>query len=379
MPAPVPSAAGTAFCMNPLPSLPWYSGLPARWLPTFVAVLIAIAPETFAAQISDRGLAFLEARVKADPDDFTAWNLLAERYLAKLRETGDNAWSDRAGQAADASLKVVEARFNPGGLGCRARVDLAMHRFIEARDRATQWRRLQPDKSAPLETLGDALFELGDLEEAAGVYEELRAREGDAPGIEARLAKLALSRGKREEALAHFTAALELARAVSPEAPQLVAWCEVQLGELAFRAGQWEEAESHYQAALVLQPGGWAATEHLAELRGAQGRAAEAIRLYEEVISKTNRPELSQALGDLYLFLQRNGEAKPWHDRALAAYLADIEKGHVRYLHHLAGFYCDSRENPAGAVEMARRDLALRHTAQAHEALAGIGAGGEAE
>ncbi|HEV2046245.1 MAG TPA: tetratricopeptide repeat protein, partial [Chthoniobacterales bacterium] len=154
------------------------------------------------------------------------------------------------------------------------------------------------------------------------------------------------------------------------EAPDLVAQCNVQLGEIAFRSGDWDKAEKQYQAALSAQPDYYAALDHLAELRGAQGRLEEAVALYTLLVERVPRPEFMQALGDLYLFAGRASEAEPWYDRALAAYVASVEHGEALYFHHLAGFYADSINDAKKAVECARRDLTLRHTIQAYDALA---------
>ena len=81
--------------------------------------------------------------------------------------------------------------------------------------------------------------------------------------------------------------------------------------------------------------------------RGAPGRAAggerqfdEAVALYRKTVARAPRPELAQALGDLFLFMGRAGEAKPWHDRALAGYLDSARHGEVNYYHHLARILC---------------------------------------
>ena len=42
----------------------------------------------------------------------------------------------------------------------------------------------------------------------------------------------------------------------------------------------------------------------------------------------------------------------------------------MHFYHHLAGFYADSKEDAAQAVEWARKDLALRRSIYAHDALA---------
>ncbi|MGH8497704.1 MAG: tetratricopeptide repeat protein, partial [Methylococcales bacterium] len=113
------------------------------------------------------------------------------------------------------------------------------------------------------------------------------------------------------------------------------------------------------------------ALEHLAELRAAQTRFNEAIMLYQKAIARApTRAEYFQALGDLYTFMGNAGDAKPWHEHALAAYRRSIEQGNAHYLHHLAGFYSDVQENPAEALHWACKDLEVRHSIYAYDALA---------
>ena len=35
--------------------------------------------------------------------------------------------------------------------------------------------------------------------------------------------------------------------------------------------------------------------------------------------------------------------SRPWHRRALEGYVASVDRGEVQFLHHLAGYYADSR------------------------------------
>jgi len=62
--------------------------------------------------------------------------------------------------------------------------------------------------------------------------------------------------------------------------------------------------------------------------------------------------------------------ARPWHDKALAAYLSSEQRGEVHYFHHLAVFYADVRDDGTKAVKWARRDVALRPNPATHDALA---------
>jgi tetratricopeptide (TPR) repeat protein len=308
--------------------------------------------------------------VKNDPDDFTAQNMLASRCLDLFRSTGDDEWLAKARRAAETSVNSVPAEINTGGLALLARVQLGFHQFAAARDTARHFRELAPDKTIGFAVLGDALLELGDYREAAAAYKELARREQGGIDSETRLARLALIRGDLEGAREHFGSALARSRQLSPPSPQVVAWCCVQLGQFYFGRGDWTNAEKQYQAALEAMPDYYAALDHIAELRAAQEKHAEAIKLYEKIIARLSRPEFCQALGDLYLFVGKTDQAKPWHERALAGYLKSAEQEDARYFHHLAGFYCDSAENSGEALKWARKDLQIRHSVFAHDALA---------
>ena len=332
-------------------------------------LLFPFVPGTAGATPSNVGIEFLERRVKADPDDYVAWNYLAPRYLERARVTGDDVWIARATQAAEASLQALGDTQNLGGVANLARADLAAHRFADALAHGERMNKIQPDGLGQLPIIADALLNLGDLDAAERVINNL-AQQNESLETEPRLAQLALARGHIDDARKHLTAMRDLARAMSPQSPLAIAWCEVQLGELAFRTGDYVTAEPHYQAALEALPGWWSAREHIAELRGAQGRTAEAFNIYQDVIAKAPRPELIQAIGDLHLFLGEKDAAKTWHDRALAAYRDAAEHGSVAYYHYMAGFFCDSEPDPVEALKAARKDLELRHTAPALDALA---------
>lgn len=328
---------------------------------------LALVPR---AQCADAALSFLENRVRSDPDDFVAQNQLAGRYLDLLRSTGDDAYLTKARYAAEASVACGVPELNNAGLAALARVQIASHQFATARDTARELRRLGPGKSFSFGILGDALLELGDYDEAADAFDQLAKAEPGSIDSETRLARLDLVRGELDRARQHFNNALKLTKDLTPAMPEILAWCCVQLGQFYFGRGDWANAEKQYQAALEVMPDYHAALDHVAELRAAQEKHGEAINLYEKLIARLPRPEFCQALGDLYLFTGKTDQAKGWHDRALAGYLKFTKQEDVRYLHHLAGFYCDSVENPDEALKWARKDLQIRHSVFAHEALA---------
>jgi tetratricopeptide (TPR) repeat protein len=328
------------------------------------------APNASPTSEAERVQRFFEDRVRRDPDDIIAQNRLAEIYLQRSRETGDYEWLRRAGEAARRSLASVPAEQNAAGLFNRARVEYDSHHFTAARDLASALTKIEANKSHAFALLGDALLEFGDVDQAAEAYGEMQKRKGDPIEAETRLARLDLARGAHDSARMHFGKALQVARDLSPPSSEIVAWCLVQSGQLAFNTGEWEAAQKNYQAALAERPDDTGALEHLGELRGAQEKYDEAVALYEKVIARTPRPEFWQALGDVYAAMGKLANAGTWRTQARDAYLRNAAEGNAHYFHHLAGFFSDTEENPVEALKWARRDLELRHTAAAEDALA---------
>ncbi len=348
--------------------------VPSQGRHGFLLRAIALGALLSAAAIApgaeDAGLRFFEERVRADPEDFIAQNQLAERFLAKLRSTGRLKWLARARTAAEASLHSVAAPVNSAGVLLSARVALASHRFVNARALSREYCRIKPERLEGLHVLFDAALEVGDYSDAAKTLGELEKMDPHSAYTASRQARLDWIFGKVDEAAKHWDEAVAHARGDARAPPDLLAWCLTQRGELAFRTGHPDDAHTAYAEAARLLPGDWGAAEHLAELHAARGEYDPALALLRTAIAATGRPELEQAAGDVALAAGRLDEAREFHDHALAAYRASIERGEALYVHHLAGFLCDVRPDAAEAVRLARSDLEERQGIQAHDALA---------
>jgi tetratricopeptide (TPR) repeat protein len=338
-----------------------------------VSLLLRLATQMQAGMTAARTretLEALESRARQNPIDYVVWNRIAEARLRRLASTGDLVHLRRAAEAVEQSLKAATPESNHAGLALRVRVELASHRFKEAQSSAEQLCAIRQDNDDAFGLLGDAYFNLGDYAACERVWNKMRALDAKVLMTEPRLAQLDLVRGRIGEAHKRYERVIAAAEVLAQEAPDILAWAHVQLGELTFRGGDWESAGKHYEAALTARPDYYAAVEHMAELRGAQGKLDEAVGLYVGLLERLPRPEFMQALGDLYAFAHKTAQAEQWYAKALAAYLGSAERGDPLYFHHLSGLYADGLKDANRAVEWARKDYALHQGVHACDMLA---------
>ena len=147
------------------------------------------------------------------------------------------------------------------------------------------------------------------------------------------------------------------------------AWLEVQRGFLDFAHGRYPEARSHYDRADGLS-GYWLVDEYMAELLAAEGRCAEAIAMFERLVAAVRRPDLEQAIGELYQLAGKTA-ARHWRQRALAAYLKSAATRRGALLAPPCRLLCRCRAKTARRRSVwARKDLQLRENFSTQAALA---------
>ncbi len=258
---------------------------------------------------TESAIRFYSERIKRDPEDTRSQNALAELYLQRVRESGNEDYLPMAIQAARASLAAVVPERNFGGLTALAHAEFANHGFAEARDHATQLTQLDPTKSESYAILGDALLELGDYEGAAKAFDQMRSLGENDTGKETRLARFAFLRGATDEARRHFGAALDLLLASENPPRETVAWCRWQLGETAFATGDYATAERHYREALSSAPDYFRALGSMGRLSAARGNLPLAINYYEQAARIVPVADFMAALGDLYRLSDRSKDA----------------------------------------------------------------------
>ena len=319
---------------------------------------------------TDGAIRFLGAKLKDDPEDFSANNKIAALYLQKLRETGDVQYLELATRAANRSLDSVPDVRNPGGVASLALAEFASHSFVSAKEHALRLIELEPNKSYPQGILGDVLLELGEYDEAEIAYKKIAKLDGGITyGSETRLARLAQLKGDNEAAQRYFASALKLALNQSVPPRETVAWIRWQLGETAFSIGDYETAEKHYQDSLTTFPDYFRAVASLGKVRAAQNDLQGAIENYEKAVRLLPDPQFVAALGDLYKLAGREDDAKNQYE--LVEQIGRLnELNGALYNRGLALFYADHDIKTDEAYNLAAKEYKERKDIYGADALA---------
>jgi tetratricopeptide (TPR) repeat protein len=215
----------------------------------------------------------------------------------------------------------------------------------------------------------DALFESGDIEGASALMSRLAQVQADNASTLFRRAKLAQSKGDFSGAEQLLRSAVAIAEDAPPPSSEALTY-RLALGKFLFSVGRFQDAEAEYSKASKSAPDWWMVKDHIAELRGAQRRYDEAVRLFQDVYQATQRPEVAQSVGDILTLQGNTKAAAEWFDRAQKGYENSLASGHKYYLHHLSSFFCDSKLDLEKALRYAKEDLELRHSADAFDLLA---------
>jgi tetratricopeptide (TPR) repeat protein len=326
---------------------------------------IAPPASDFARELAriDERIAAGRDRALAPPTDTEQVTTYVDALYRRALLAGDLLALERAEPAIDAGIALIP---HPGDLWLlKARLCFHLHRLADVGrilDTVAPAR-----KSAEGQTLlADLDFQHGNIAAATARYEGVIAK--DRPW--GALAGLAYLHRKTGDAARADRLYAEAEDELIAKEMRSYAWLELQRGALDLAHGRHAEAETHYARAARAYSGWWLVDEHRAELLAAQGELAEAAALYETIVAVVPRPELHQALGQLYALMQRPSRARSHLVQARAGYLASVRRGGVHYWHHLADFYAEAMIDGAKAVEWARRDLALRENAATQAALA---------
>lgn len=252
-------------------------------------------------------IAFWQARVTRTPKDFLSMVQLALAEAAKARLTADLGLYQQAAAQVDQAL-TFDPRYG-AGLRAKAQLAFALHDFSGAIAAARSALDRDPRDDGAHAVLGDALLELGRLDDAEAAYAAIAAT-AHGPALDARLAHLALVRGHVDEAVA---LAQQASAGAATEPDSDLAFYGYQLGETARQTGHEAVARDGYAAAIAARPGDLGSLVGLARLDAFDGRTDAALAGLRQAAAIAPQPETLGLIGDL---LAQAGDA----DGAAAQY-----------------------------------------------------------
>lgn len=307
-------------------------------------------------------IAALEAERASGDADARELASLGLAYLSQARAEADPAFLSKADAALTDSL-AADPRDNFEAFVGRAALANARHDFSGSIDWAQRAIALNPHDSAPHGLLGDALFELGRVEDADAAYQRMIDIRPDMASYVR--ASYALGYGGN---ITGAIDAMKLALQAAPS-PADQAWVHHQLGDIYQGAGRYHRAAQENRLGMQLAPGYAPPQVGLAESLVARGRVEDAIGVVERAIATLPAIEYEMTLGELYEAAGRNDEAAGQYDRT-ARVLGRYRAHGMLPDADLILFYVDHGFRMQAALDEARAIYADRPTAKTADALA---------
>ena len=327
---------------------------------------------------TDASIRSLQTHLRMYPQDFKAYDQLGASYIQKGRETADASYYEMAKQALDKSLDLISN--DPAAASAKthmAVVAMAEHQFEDALSWAQAALALGSGDPSPWAIVGDALTDLGEYERADEAYARLRDPldlDDDSNPLayerNSRMAYLHFLRGDAPGAIKLMRAAIGVAMTLRLPVEN-VAWSQFQLGEICFKSGDLTSAEQAYTAGLALDPHSYRNLAGLGEVRTAQGNYPEAIALYQKAIAVVPFPAYAAALYDLDLQVGRTDDAR--QQLELVQFIGKLNPINERlFYRELALFYADHNLKLEESVELAKKELEVRHDIYTWDILAWV-------
>lgn len=352
----------------------------------FFALLLACATSLFsvsqtspgiaASSTTDQVIRFYQAKATKDPEDFFTYDRLSAAYVQKARESGDITYYQLAETGLKKSLELESKHADAAPAFIElATVYYAEHRFAEAAKEAQAGLALAPSALQGYATLGDAHLEMGDYQQAKEIYSHLQ--QPSAPDTfptrasylsATRKAGLDWIRGQTSDAIAELQDAAAKGKAIHLPAENL-AWTHFMLAEQLLQAGDLDKAESEVARSLGSYAHYHRALAEMGKIRAAQGRFAEAIQYYTQAIGIIPLPMYAASLGDVYARIGDKTNAEKQY--SLVEYIGKISALNKQVFNReLAMFYADHDRELPKSLELANKELEVRHDVYTYDALA---------
>jgi tetratricopeptide (TPR) repeat protein len=304
----------------------------------------------------DKEIGRLQDDLRGRREGARAAEHLGYRFVSRARLSNDPGLYAVAEHAA--SCVESFAPGEPAALLLRGHVLHQMHRFSEAESIA---RRLVESREFVLDfgLLGDVLLEQGRLSEAAEAYQKMIDLK---PFYQSytRAAHVRWLRGDLDGALEMMRAAVQ---AASPRDPESIAWAYTRLSMYELQRSRLRDAARMADAALEFVPDYAAALLARGRIQLAQSQGGDAVATLERAARLNPLPEYQWALADALRSIDRRQDAAAIEKQLM-------QEGALADPRTLALYLSTRREDPAKAVELARREMDKRPDVFTLDALA---------
>jgi len=344
-----------------------------------LCLILLVACGSVAAQTTtDNTIRSLQGRLKMYPQDFKSYDALGASYIQKGRETADATYFELAKEALEKSLDLVSS--GPDAASAKthmAVVAMSEHQFEEALYWAQEALACGSGDPSPWAIVGDAYTDMGEYDRADDAYTRLRdplhpEEESSALAYErnSRMAYLHFLKGDASGAIRLMRSAIAVSVTLHLPAEN-IAWSQYQLGEISFKSGDLAGAEKAYSAGLAVDSTSYRNLSGLAELRTAQEKYPEAIALYQKAITVVPYPAFAAALYDLDVHVGRLDDANK--QMQLVEFIGTLNPLNERlFYRELALFYADHNLKLKESIDMAKKELDVRHDIYTWDILAWV-------
>ncbi len=300
--------------------------------------------------------------VRQYPDTEDAYVLLGYAYLQNVREKGDPADYGRAEAALDEALRRdpdnVNALIGKGSLAA------AQHEFQEALELGERAVAISPRTARAHGVVVDALTELGRYDEALVSTQTMVDLRPDLASY-SRVSYQRELHGQVDGAIVAMEQAYSASVGSGTENRE---YLRVLMGDLQLMKGDLEAAEQVYRASLQASPGFVWALNGLSGVRAFQGDFDEAVELQQQAVDAIPLPEFVIALGEIQEAAGRTEDAQRSYE-LVGAIQQLFEANGVNVDLDLALFQANHGDDPAAAVELARRAYESEPNIKAADAL----------